>query len=142
MNQSGKAALLVGLLILLSGCGETGMISSTPLPEVSRAAPVEEEIYLLWPCFFSQTVDSEHHTLTLENPAENAVSIRIMVQDLDNGATLYQSGILAPGEQELWDIFAAYQSGVHTVEIRCTAPEADGVNNTVRQTITLTLSER
>lgn len=143
-HRGNTAALLLGLL-LLCGCGaavETPV--SAPVPEAAPpalAAEEPEDSYLLWPCFFSQTVDSGHHTLTLENPAENAVSIRVMVQDLDTGATLYQSGAIAPGAQEVWDIYTAYSSGVHTVEIRCTAPEADGMDNTLRQTIQLTLSQ-
>lgn len=147
--------IAAALALLLTGCAQTGTGGSSAQGEPSGSSGTvtpedpqeqsgqgtpEETVYLFWPYFSSQTVDSENHTLTLENPAENTVSLRILIQDLDTGATVYQSGLLAPGAQEEWDIYTSYQSGSHTVEIRCSAPEDETIDNTFRQTITLTLS--
>lgn len=179
MNRTGKAALLLALLLCLPSCGGAGGASSLPEPESSTSvstlvpesgasngsgtkpegggsssaggavldgagsgttAEDTEEVYLVWPHFLSQTMDSTHHTLTLDNPAENPASIQVVVQDLDTGATLYQSGVLAPGAQEVWDVYTAYQSGTHSVELRCTALGVEERWNTLRQTIQLTLS--
>lgn len=150
MKRRRKAAALLVLLACIAGCAPAQEPALVSKAESSRSTALEPEpqpepepvepVYLLWPCFGSRTVSGESHTLLLENPEENTVPMRIMIQDLDTGATLYQSESIAPGEREVWDIYDAYQSGSHTVEVRCTALGEDGVTNTARQTIILTLS--
>ncbi|MCD8367148.1 MAG: hypothetical protein LUC48_03885 [Clostridiales bacterium] len=145
------AALMCALC--LTGCGgedaasqsgseapaaEPASVSADASSGGEAAEPeIREAEYCSWPGFMDLTVTEEHHVLTLANDADNTVTFSFLITEEESGAVLYESGAVAPGEADLWDIYEAYTTGSHTVTITTTAD----TGNRLAQQIVLTLPE-
>ncbi|MCD7919002.1 MAG: hypothetical protein LUG45_02815 [Clostridiales bacterium] len=124
-GSEGPAAESVGASASVSSGGEAAE------PEIREAE------YCTWPGFMDLTVTAEHHVLTLANDADNTVIFTFVITEEESGAVLYESGTVAPGEEDLWDVYEAYTTGSHTIIITTTAE----TGNRLEQQIVLTLPE-
>lgn len=152
MRKQVDYPVLVLLALLLAGmlcaCGG-GQQAKETMPEESAVtsaaasveeAPEDETQYIAYPCFVNQAFTSEHHTLTMENPAENPVSFTFTVSY--KGETLYASDPVAPGESTEWDIMEQWsEKGHHTITVTSVPVLADGsAGNPSAQVIRVTLN--
>ena len=139
------AAAAATLLLIMTGCSapslqQGGSSGATP-PAASEPEKPSVPTYASFPYFTDKRVTEKDRKLILSNDESNRFAL---VYTLSLGSkVLYQSEKIRPGESEAWDILDAC-GRTCTLEIKITAwsLEDDTEQNTVTQTIDLTIPEQ